>query len=82
MVAVPVPDAGETVHQAASLEAVQAQEVVNTKVVEPAEEATDREVGDTVNAQAACVTTTLTGLRPGTVIVMVADLLEQVVLVV
>jgi len=82
MVAFPVPDAGETVHQAASLEAVHAQEVVNAKVVEPAEEATDREVGDTVNAQAACVTVTGVELQPEDEKVMVADLELQDVLAV
>ena len=36
----PVPDAGETVHQATLLEAVQAQEPVTVKVVVPAAEET------------------------------------------
>ena len=62
------------------LDAVQAQVVDIAKVVEPATDDTVLAVGDTDNAQGACVTVTSTGLRPGTETVRVATLVEQVVL--
>ena len=64
------------------LEAVQAQVVVKANVADAAADDTVLAVGDTEREQAACVTVTSTGLRPGTVTVMVATLAEQVVLAV
>jgi len=56
MVAFPVPEAGDMVHQAWLLDAVQAQVVDAAKVVDPAADATVRAAGVTDNAQGACVT--------------------------
>ena len=69
-------------HQAALLEAVQAQVVFKANVVDPAADATLLAVGDTDNAQGAWVTVAVTEPRPETVTVMVAVLVVHVVLAV
>ena len=56
MVALPVPDEGEMVHQVWLLEAVQVQVVDMVKLVDPAIDATLRVVGVIENEQAAWVT--------------------------
>ena len=82
MVAFPDPEDGATVHQVWLLAIVHEQEVVNVKLVVPAEAFTVRTEGFTVKVQGACVTVTNTGLRPATDTVMVATLVAQVVLAV
>ena len=81
--ALPVPEEGETVHQLWLLETVHAQVPDDrVSVEEPAVAGAEKLVGENDSTQPACVTVTLTGLSPGTVTVMVACLLLQVVLAV
>ena len=80
---VPAPD-GVTEHQAASLDAVQANEEVTAKTVVPGYDQTAWLEGETTNdaEEAACTTVTTMGVGPLAVTVMLAVLGLAVVLAV